>query len=231
MKVMKSVGRTLYIDFYAGFHNNKPDYDTGRNLSYVKHRMMKALDPYCKLLGKPKKYASPEDLQKKIDEYFDSCMGKVYTKFGAEIVDRDTGKPVMAVVKPYTLSGLARYIGLSTSSLKAYEKSALAGRAPMEFAQIILSAKQRIEEYAEGKCYDRDGSRGAEFVLRAGFNWKTDGELFEEDSKKFKNSLAEREFELKREQFELKKSLIDQGIGGEDDGINIVITRAEKEES
>lgn len=231
MKVTKIKGRTLFIDFYAGFHNNKPDYDTGRTHSYIKHKMMRALDPYCKLIGKKRKYESPEALQKAVDAYFDSCLGPLYTKNGTEVIDNKTGKPVMVVVRPYTLSGLGRHIGLTTGSLQAYEQNALAGRAPIEFAQILQSAKQRIEQFAEEKVYDRDGSRGAEFVLKAGFGWKTDYERQEEDEKRRKASLAEREFELKKAQFELKKSLIEQGLDDNDDeGLNIVITRAKKEE-
>lgn len=231
MKVTKIKGRTLFIDFYAGFHNNKPDYDTGRAHSYIKHKMMRALDPYCKLIGKKRKYESPEALQKAVDAYFDSCLGPLYTKNGTEVIDSKTGKPVMVVVKPYTLSGLGRHIGLTTSSLQAYEQNALAGRTPLEFAQIIQAAKQRIEQFAEEKVYDRDGSRGAEFILRTGFGWRTEAEEQDLLQRKAKASLAEKEFQLKRDQFELKKKLLDQGLdSGEDDGLQIVITRAVKDD-
>ena len=230
MRVNKIKGRTLFIDFSAGF-TNKPDYDTGREHSYIKHKMMRELDPYCKLIGKPRKYEDPEDLQKAVEDYFNSCLGKTYTKYGTEIIDRDTGKPVLSVVKPYTLSGLARHIGLTTAALKRYEEMALSGRVPIEFAQIIVAAKQRIEDWAEGKCYDRDGSRGAEFILRTGFGWRTEAEEQDLLQRKAKASLAEKEFQLKRDQFELKKKLLDQGLdSGEDDGLQIVITRAVKDD-
>lgn len=227
MKVKKIVGRTLYIDFYAGFHNNKPDYDKGRNITYIKHRMAKALDPYCSYLGPQRKYQYPEDLKKAIEGYFKSCVGKIYTKNGTEIIDRDTGKPVMDIVKPYTVAGLARHLGLSTNALCDYEKNARIGKAPPEFAHIIAEAKQRIEEFAEGKMYDRDGAKGAEFILRARFNWKSQSELLDEKAKKQRRKLEKEEFELRKAKFEMEQKLLQ---GDEDNSINIVITRASKPE-
>ena len=119
------------------------------------------------MAGKPR-YKNPEEMQGKIDEYFDSI--------GGELLLDDEGKPVFTKAgepcyikppRPPTVTGLALYLGFaSRQALINY-----AGRS-RGFNDTITRAKSRIEEYAETRLYDRDGQRGAEFNLRVNFGWR-----------------------------------------------------------
>lgn len=65
--------------------------------------------------------------------------------------------------KPPTVTGLALALGFTTRlSLLNYQAKA-------EFMNTITRAKTRIEEYAESRLFDRDGSNGAQFSLRNNF--------------------------------------------------------------
>jgi hypothetical protein len=48
---------------------------------------------------------------------------------------------------------------------------------------IINVAKLRVQEYAESRLYDRDGVRGAMFVLSMNFGWILPKEKESEDKK------------------------------------------------
>lgn len=70
-----------------------------------------------------------------------------------------------------------------------------------EFCNTITRAKSRVEEYAESRLFDRDGSNGAQFNLRNNFKgWNVDNEqkleieLLKLESQ-IKNSLPEEEAE------------------------------------
>lgn len=92
------------------------------------------------------KYKNAEELQQKVEEYF----GAAYQNHRA-----------------YTMSGLAIYLGLSTQTLRNYEK--VYGNT--EYADIIKVAKQRVEEYAENALYETGKTSGAKFVLQNNFGW------------------------------------------------------------
>ncbi len=50
-------------------------------------------------------------------------------------------------------------------------------QAKKEFNDTITRAKSRVEEYAESRLFDRDGSNGAQFSLRNNFKgWNIDNE-------------------------------------------------------
>lgn len=140
----------------------------------------KKLDPWSDPFLK-RKYADPEELRKKAEEYFESCFGIKYYK-GHPMFDAD-GEPLRGQVEPYTLSGLARFLGISRGTLRNYELKSKAGLIPPEYYEVIQEARARVEEYAEKRLYDRDGSTGARFVLEAGFGWMT-----EKDRKELKQS-------------------------------------------
>ena len=100
------------------------------------------------------KYKTAEELQNTIEEYFLLC---------------NQGD------RPYTISGLALYLGLSTETLRQYEKK----YGNTEYAEIIKVAKQRVEEYAERSLYDSRKSSGAKFVLENNFKWANKNEVTE----------------------------------------------------
>lgn len=110
--------------------------------------------------GRPPKFQSKEEMQEKIDAYFESCEG--------ELLLDDAGNPVCAPKvglvyikppKPPTVTGLALALGFAS------RQSLLEYQAKKEFADTVTRAKSRIEEYAEARLFDRDGVNGAKFSL------------------------------------------------------------------
>lgn len=92
------------------------------------------------------KYKTPEELVEVITNYFNDC---------------DKRK------KPYTVSGLALYIGLTTQRLRDYEKD----YPGTEYAEIIERAKQTIETYTAEATFDNKKFQGAKFNLQNNFGW------------------------------------------------------------
>lgn len=181
--------------------------------------------------GVPKKFLSPDHLQSMVNEYFESCMGPMFNKDG-DLVRDAQGDLIKTQVKPFTLSGLALWLGVSTNCLREYRHGQVDTildemRAETDdtltFSKVVCRAKQVIEAYAEGRLYDRDGSNGARFVLDCCYGWVTRKE--QADITKSK-----KESKLKREEFELKKRLIDEAEDDEDFTINIIRGRRSEDE-
>ena len=113
-------------------------YDEGLNQEELKNEYLKA-NSRCK-------YKNSEELIYQIQQYFYTCRCEH---------------------KPYTISGLALFLGLSTETLRRYEKE----YGDTEYADIIKFAKQQVEVYAEEGLYDKSKSSGAKFVLQNNFGW------------------------------------------------------------
>lgn len=176
--------------------------------------------------GSPKKFLSPEHLQSIVGEYFESCMGPMFYK--GQLMKDDEGKLVKTQVKPFTLSGLALYLGITTETLRKYRTGKLDTILDemkaetddwLTFSKVILRAKQTIEAYAEGRLYDKDGQRGAQFVLDCCYGWVSHKEQSDIDK-------AANDTKLRRDEFDLKKRLIDEGE--EDDTFTINIVRGRR---
>ena len=117
--------------------------------------------------GRPPRFRSPEAMQAKIDAYFEACQGEVLKNdFGQPVLNK-WGEAVMVDVHPPTMTGLALALGFrDRSSLLDYQ-------AKPRFEEIIVRAKSRIEQYAEERLFDKDGSAGARFSLQNNFKrWK-----------------------------------------------------------
>lgn len=139
---------------------------------------LKNLDPFARYIGgRIKKFKTPEELQAKVDGYFQTCWGARYYN-GKPLLD-ENGNVVQGIIKPYTVSGLARHLGITVKCLFEYEVHSKIGMIPPEYNDIIQDAKLRIQEYAEQRLYDREGSSGARFVLETGFGWVTKKEAME----------------------------------------------------
>lgn len=74
-----------------------------------------------KTIGRPPRYATPEDMQKRIDAYFRKCdrrkkvIGKRKDKRGRTIDDKVPNP------EPYTVLGLCQYLGLTRQAFWKYE--------------------------------------------------------------------------------------------------------------
>ena len=175
-----------------------------------------------------KRWVSPEYLKAMIDEYFDSCNGPLIDKYGQPQYDKE-GNLLRVQIRPWTLSGLALYLGISTPSLKRYEKSGIdtildemrvKTSDKQTFAKVLAQAKQKVEMGAETRLYDSEGFRGAQVVLNNGFGWLTKKEQAD----------IERDLgllKLKIQEFEMKKQLLDDGL--DDNNLTINIVRRKEE--
>lgn len=181
--------------------------------------------------GQKRRFMSPQHLQSMIDEYFESCNGPLLDRYGNLVYDKD-GLLVKTQVEPWTVSGLALYLGVSTNTLKKYRQGMIDELLTemkadtddyMTFSSVVLRARQKIEGYAEKRLYDKDGQYGARFVLDNAFGWLSKKEQAEID-KMVQESI------LKAKEFELKKDLLDSGEDDSSLTINIVRGRKEADE-
>lgn len=95
--------------------------------------------------GRPKKFQSVKELEKKIDEYFRKC---------------DVNK------KPYTVTGLAIALDTTRKTLLEYQER------DDGFSEAIIMAKARCEEYAENQLFGSKQCTGAIFTLKNNFGWR-----------------------------------------------------------
>ena len=112
-------------------------------------------------------YKTKEEIQEKIDAYFNECKGSpVYDKEGNPIFDK-WGNPIIFGERPLTVTGLALALGFnSRQSLLNYQDKP-------EFMDTIMRAKAKVEQYAEERLFDKDGANGAKFSLANNFEgWK-----------------------------------------------------------
>lgn len=118
-------------------------------------------------VGRPLMYETAEEIQEKIDEYFEECKGELLTDDDGNIARDKYGIPIYINQKPLTITGLALALGFnSRQALLNYQ-----GRD--EFNDTITRAKARIEQYAEERLFDKDGANGAKFSLANNFEgWK-----------------------------------------------------------
>lgn len=198
--IKKRIKRILYINMDE-IHIPQNSFLAANKAAWKKRQKLKSLDPFYQ--SKRLVYNTPEELQQAVDAYFDSCFGPGYYR-GMPILDVH-GDPVIMQIQPFTLTGLARHLHISTVTLFKYEAHSKAGLIPPEYAEIILDAKLRIQEYAERRLYDKDGTSGARFVLEAGFGWMTKKEQQELRQSKKRIKLAQDKLLFLREQADAGK--------------------------
>jgi hypothetical protein len=117
--------------------------------------------------GRPPKYKTKEEIQKKIDEYFEWCKGEVLKDDEGNILTDKNGVPVIVNTHPLTITGLALALGFNS------RQALLNYQARDEFYDTITRAKAIVERYAEERLYDKDGANGAKFSLANNFNgWR-----------------------------------------------------------
>lgn len=135
--------------------------------------------------GRPAFFKSPEDLAKKVDEYFEWIKGEEKEKT-ANVYNESTGLSELKTFKywhrepePPTRTGLVLYLGFhSLASFDQYEKMS------EEFLVVIQRAKIRVANSYERRLDDRNKARGAVFVLNnMGWNSKTEITYLGKDGK------------------------------------------------
>lgn len=121
-------------------------------------------------------YKTVEEIQEKIDKYFKECEGTVLENSSGEVVLDKYGEPVMVGRKPLTITGLALALGFnSRQALLNYQDRS------EEFNDTITRAKAVVEQYAEARLFDKDGSNGAKFSLSNNFKGWTEKQQIQAD--------------------------------------------------
>lgn len=122
--------------------------------------------------GRPPMYNTAEEMQVKIDEYFESCKGEpIYNELGQPILDKNM-QPILLGKRPLTITGLALALGFTS------RQALLNYQAKDEFVDTIMRAKAKVECYAEERLYDKDGANGAKFSLANNFDgWREKKEI------------------------------------------------------
>lgn len=220
-------GRYLYVDM-SEIHVPSWKIREVQKAAHAKTRALKKIDPFARCVGSKLKFQDPEELRVLCENYFKEQEYFVRDKWGKPLRDPDTGAFVKST-KPLSIAGLGRYIGCATSTLRRYKAVAESGTIPYEYAEIVNDALQRIEEYAECRGYDRDGQRGAQFVLQAGFGWNTKKEERECRRLSAETEATKEKLKMQKEKHQLEMKLLQAGLDeGEDNNIQITITRANK---
>ena len=122
-----------------------------------------------KQVGRPPIYKTVNEIEEKIDAYFKECEGEILKDDNGKTVLNKFGNPVVINRKPPTVTGLALALGFTNRlDLLRYQ-------GKEEFCNTITRAKSMVEQYAEERLFDRDGSNGAQFSLRNNFKgWDAD---------------------------------------------------------
>ena len=138
------------------------------------------------MAGRPLKFQSIKELEKKIGEYFNSCYQEATDKKGEKILDGN-GNSVMIQYKPFTIAGLAYYLDTCRQTLLNYQ-------GKDEFLDTVSRAKERCEAFTEESLFSRDASNGAKFVLINGYEGWKDKQTVEADvTHRFEDLLDELE--------------------------------------
>jgi hypothetical protein len=102
--------------------------------------------------GKPANF-SPEELDKRIEDYFNW------------VDDFNANLPEGEKKKPYTLSGICVYLDVYKEMLWEYSKKP-------EYSNTVKKAKQRVEQNVEeGSLNGKWNTIGAIFNLKNNFGW------------------------------------------------------------
>lgn len=125
--------------------------------------------------GRPPVFTSVEEMQEKIDAYFEECKGHPLTDEEGNIITNKAGMPIIVGERPLTITGLALALGFTTrQSLLNYESKP-------EFLDTIKKAKSKVEQYAEERLFDKDGANGAKFSLANNFKGWAEKQQIEAD--------------------------------------------------
>lgn len=122
-----------------------------------------------KQVGRPPIYKTVNEIEEKIDIYFKECEGEILKDDNGKTALNKFGNPVVINRKPPTVTGLALALGFTNRlDLLRYQ-------GKEEFCNTITRAKSMVEQYAEERLFDREGSNGAQFSLRNNFKgWDAD---------------------------------------------------------
>lgn len=114
-------------------------------------------------VGRPRAFKSVEEVEKKINAYFNYCEEKE---------------------KPYTMSGLAYYLEIDRKTLLNYSKNE-------EYFHAIKKARDKVQMQLEECLYRLGNNSGVIFNLKNNFDWKDKMEVEKTDMTKVDELLKE----------------------------------------
>lgn len=125
--------------------------------------------------GRPPKYKTALELQTIIQAYWKECDPHIETYTDWEVIRSKNGGTRQIEVKrkrrteqqPYTMSGLARRLGLSRQALMEYKKE-----RGDEIGDTIKEARSIVEEFNERYLLGGRNVAGAIFNLKVNFGFK-----------------------------------------------------------
>jgi len=109
-------------------------------------------------------YDTVEEFIEIVNTYFDSCLSRRWEmKKGAN--GEEYRQEFVQQIKPYTMSGLCVFLGISHASLSRIKK-----RGP-KFEEVITYARMKCEAYAEEFLFSGKSAQGSMFVLKNRYGW------------------------------------------------------------
>lgn len=131
-------------------------------------------------VGKPLRFKTVEELQIAVDDYFNYCDNRVKTVYKSE------GGEAYGINSPapYTMSGLARALGISRQALSEYSHRE-------HYGDTIKAARERVQEDIETRLMETSNQSGAIFNLKNNFGWrdKTEQDLTHSGNVSFLNDV------------------------------------------
>ena len=118
-------------------------------------------------VGRPLIFKSVDDVKDKIEEYFDYCDNRLVNGY-----DNKTNQQFAYInPEPYTMSGLAYYLGIDRKTLLNYSKKD-------QFFPTIKKARNRVEMDIDRRLNDKNAfTPGLIFNLKNNFDWKDKTEV------------------------------------------------------
>ena len=111
--------------------------------------------------GQPPKFEDVDTLKRLIDEYFDYCDNRIQQVYSPK------SESVIEIIDPapYTMAGLAYYLGMDRRSLLNYSKRE-------QFFPTIKAARDRVEADVEERMNDKTKfTAGLIFNAKNNFGW------------------------------------------------------------
>jgi hypothetical protein len=118
-------------------------------------------------VGRPLIFKSVKDIEDKIEEYFNYCDNRLVQGY-----DNKTNEQFAYISpEPYTMSGLAYYLGIDRRTLLNYSNKD-------EYFPTIKKARDRVEMDIDRRLNDKNAfTPGLIFNLINNFDWKQKSEV------------------------------------------------------
>jgi hypothetical protein len=129
-------------------------------------------------------FTDPEEVQKQVDEYFESLVIYAHREVYDPDLEGEDGKPGCKIYKLVAdgermpgIAGLSYHLGINRRSFINWCSRALDEKQSEEviaIAHVLIRAKSRIEMYQEQGLFDKERHRGSMFSLAVNYKWNAE---------------------------------------------------------